>query len=68
MVRITRGLLLFTAYCLLWVLTRSLQFVFEVTKLQREADHISGSELELQIKIRNQLEVLLPWIDWWPEF
>ena len=65
MVRITRSLLLLTAYCLLWLLTRSLQFVFEVTKLQEEADGISDATLSLEVKV----ESLLPWVkrDGWRE-
>ncbi len=46
--------------CLLWVLTRSLQFVFQLSRLSHEADCISGSELELQVKIIDMLREAMP--------
>ena len=63
MVRITRSLLLITVFAFLWLLTRSLQFVFEVTRLQEEADGISDATLSLEVKIEDRLESLLPWVE-----
>ena len=47
--------------CILWVLTRSLQFVFELSELTNEACSISNSEVDLQIKIKNTVLALLKW-------
>lgn len=47
--------------CILWVLTRSLQFVFELSDLTDEACSISNSELDLQIKIQLITAALIRW-------
>mgnify|MGYP001791344993 CR=1 FL=1 len=60
MVRLTQTLIRLIFLCALWVLTRSLQFVFEVLKLRCEADYTSGAELELQVKIINTLSRAVP--------
>lgn len=62
MVRITQHTTRLAFLCILWVLTRSLQFVFEVTKLQEEADGVSDATLSLEVKVEGQLESLLPWV------
>ncbi|MEM9804650.1 MAG: hypothetical protein AAF959_05175 [Cyanobacteria bacterium P01_D01_bin.56] len=58
MTNFVRTVILLGFLSVLWVLTRMLQAVFEIAELSREADYISGSELELQVKIRRLAGVI----------
>ena len=60
MVFALKTLIRLTFLCILWVLTRGLQLVYELSELHREADWISNSELELQVKIQRHLKSLAP--------
>ena len=58
---VIKAIVRLTFLCILWVLTRSLQFVFELSDLTDEACSISNSELDLQCKIRSTMSALLKW-------
>ncbi|MEM9805958.1 MAG: hypothetical protein AAF959_11805 [Cyanobacteria bacterium P01_D01_bin.56] len=60
MVRLIQFLTRLSFLCILWVLTRSLQFIFEISMLDRETGYTSGAEMELQVKIIAMLRRAVP--------